>query len=268
MSKPDSSIKNSKDRIDLTGQQIGHWTVINEAPTRERWARYWLCVCVCGTIKEVSLGHLRSGTPNTSCGCRQNTTRTHGMTGTSIWNRWYSMIQRCTDPNWKHYADWGGRGITVCKRWLKFENFYADMGDIPFDGAEVERRDNHAGYCLENCYWATRTQQQRNKRSNKLIEFKDQTKTLAEWSEITGIKRTTISQRLEHGWSVEKALTAPLMHSVPSEPKKNPRARQVTIADETKTLTEWAKIIGISTSALRYRLAANWPDDKIFKEPW
>jgi hypothetical protein len=93
----------------------------------------------------------------------------HGKTGTPVYKRWSAMLGRCRNPNNPGYKHYGGRGIAVCERWLLFENFYADMGDVPL-GLTLERIDNDAGYSPDNCRWATRTEQGRNKRNVKLTE--------------------------------------------------------------------------------------------------
>jgi len=93
----------------------------------------------------------------------------HGMTLTKEYGTWRGMLGRCNNPNAAHYASYGGRGITVCERWLKFENFYADMGKKP-DGLTLDRVDNNAGYSAENCRWASHTEQSRNTRAVMLDE--------------------------------------------------------------------------------------------------
>lgn len=89
--------------------------------------------------------------------------RTHGLSQTKTYRCWANMIQRCTNSNNNRYADWGGRGITVCKRWLKFENFIHDMGVIPH-GHTLDRRNNARGYSLQNCRWSTAKRQAENRR--------------------------------------------------------------------------------------------------------
>lgn len=91
---------------------------------------------------------------------------THGMSNTKIYNIWADMLYRCTRPAHARYADYGGRGITVCERWHDFGNFYADMGDRP-EGRSLDRRDNEAGYSPENCRWATLVEQMNNRRPYK-----------------------------------------------------------------------------------------------------
>ena len=121
------------------------------------------------------------------------------------------MKQRCYDPNATRFKNWGGRGIKVCDRWKNsFENFYEDMGEKP-KGHSLDRIDNDGDYTPENCQWASTLEQGRNSRKNRLITHDGLTLSLAEWSEKTGLNRTTISERIDsRGWSVEEALTLPV----------------------------------------------------------
>lgn len=156
--------------LDLTNQRFGR--LIARKPTNKRYYRYviWLCICDCGNTCLVSSGSLTSGNTR-SCGCiKQERTvkmgkanKTHGMCKTLEWEVWHAMIQRCENPNHAAYARYGGRGIKVCERWHKFENFYEDMGDRP-EGLTLERRNNEKGYYPENCYWATQKEQSNNRR--------------------------------------------------------------------------------------------------------
>lgn len=123
-----------------------------------------------------------------------------------IYRVWANMIKRCNYIYCQHYDDYGGRGITVCDRWLKFENFLKDMGEIP-PGLTIEREDNDKGYYKENCRWATRSQQQRNKRNNNLVTHQEKTQCLSAWAEELGINHRTLRSRFLLGWSAEKALT-------------------------------------------------------------
>jgi hypothetical protein len=121
------------------------------------------------------------------------------------------MKRRCLYPTDRAYKNYGGRGITVCRRWLKFENFLADMGDLPFEGAEIERIDNSKGYFKKNCKWATKIEQANNKRNNRILIFGGEAKTLAQWSRVVGMNMGSIRSRiLQRGWSVERALTQPV----------------------------------------------------------
>lgn len=123
------------------------------------------------------------------------------------YHAWCTLKQRCKNPNAPNYADYGGRGISVCERWEKFENFYADMGPRPSPEHSLDRIDNDGPYEKANCRWALRYIQQRNRRWNHLIEYAGENLTLSEWSERTGFKWVTIYGRLRRGWSIETALT-------------------------------------------------------------
>ena len=152
-------------KIDLTKRKFGRWTVLKEEEPRSR-SRMWLCICKCGNIKTIAGSSLKCG-GSRSCGCIIKEAGTSlGMWGKPVYHSWEGMIQRCNNPNDKSYKNYGGRGITVCKEWLKFENFYKDMGDCP-DGLSIERVENSKGYFPENCKWATQTEQQRNKRAQR-----------------------------------------------------------------------------------------------------
>ena len=119
---------------------------------------------------------------------------------------WGTMLSRCEDPRHEKYPSYGGRGIVVCHAWHKFENFYSDMGDRPF-GWQIDRKDNDGPYSPENCRWASRSQQARNRRDTNLLSFNGQTLSISDWSDLTGVKRTTIRKRLKLGWSADKVLT-------------------------------------------------------------
>jgi len=128
------------------------------------------------------------------------------------------MKQRCNNPNFKYYSDYGGRGIKVCDRWLKFENFLADMGERP-DGRTIERIDNDKGYSIENCRWATRIENANNKRNNRMITVDGETDTISNWCRRIGINKGTVKSRVYRlGWSYEKAITQPV-RKYPNEVK-------------------------------------------------
>jgi hypothetical protein len=119
---------------------------------------------------------------------------------------WKAMKRRCFYKKDKHYQDYAGRGITICDRWLKFENFIEDMGPRP-KGTSIDRINNCGNYEPSNCRWATKSQQQSNKRNAVLLTLNGKTKNLNHWAKEIGIERRTISARLKYGWSVEQALT-------------------------------------------------------------
>ena len=138
------------------------------------------------------------------------TSLTHGHTvgykATPTYKSWKCLRYRCYGNGIvsKRYRD---LGISVCERWRNsFPNFLADMGERP-PGTTIDRINNYGNYELGNCRWATHKQQQRNRSSNTAIEWRGQTKTISEWSEITGLNRDCLSYRIEKGWPVEKAMT-------------------------------------------------------------
>lgn len=119
------------------------------------------------------------------------------------------MLNRCQNPNVPAYKNYGGRGIAVCQRWLRFENFLADMGERPA-GMTIERIDNDGNYEPGNVRWATYKEQTRNNRSTQLVTLHGETKCITDWAAETGIKMPTLWARLRLGWSVEDALTKPV----------------------------------------------------------
>lgn len=123
---------------------------------------------------------------------------------------WSEMRYRCQNKYNKAYPYYGGRGITVCKRWNIFINFLTDMGECP-EGMSLDRIDNNGNYEPSNCKWSTRKQQQRNIRSNRTLTYKGITMCLSEWSEYLGISQNTLTSRLvNQGWPVEKAFSTPI----------------------------------------------------------
>ena len=120
----------------------------------------------------------------------------HNMTYSPEWYSWSAMITRCTNKNHEAYSRYGGRGINVCSRWLKsFSLFYKDMGKRP-KNMSIDRIDNNSGYNKENCKWSTRKEQCRNKSNNVMIEYKNNYICLAEYCEITGIKRSIVQKKI------------------------------------------------------------------------
>jgi hypothetical protein len=154
-------------RIDIASQRFGRLTVIEFSKVNSWHEAIWLCRCDCGNETLVAGSSLRTGNTQ-SCGClrRLGSRRTHGRTGTSEYRTWRVMRERCSNPNNKDYKDYGGRGIKVCARWDKFENFYADMGPRP-KGLTLGRIDNEDDYYPENCKWETWIEQARNRRPRR-----------------------------------------------------------------------------------------------------
>lgn len=144
-----------------------------------------------------------------SCGCLRKehpNSLKHGMSESREFRIWAEMHKRCTNPKFKSFAYYGGRGISVCDRWKRFENFFQDMGRCPTDWT-LDRIDVNGNYEPANCRWASRKTQSRNKRSNHLLNFNGKTQCISAWAEEIGMKRDTLKRRIYLGWSTERALT-------------------------------------------------------------
>lgn len=200
--------------IDLTGLKVNRLTVLRRADSDKYGHPRWICRCDCGNEVRVLGSDLRIGKAQ-SCGCWRKErmgelNKTHGHKNDRLYNIWGRMKQRCENPKYYKYKDYGGRGIAVCDEWrLDFHAFYEWALSHGYeDGLTLERVDNDKGYCPDNCRWATRKEQNNNRRSNRRITYNGETHTIAEWSKITGIKQGTIRNRIAlYGWPVEKALT-------------------------------------------------------------
>lgn len=119
---------------------------------------------------------------------------------------WDAMKRRCDTPTHREWHRYGGRGIAVCQRWLVFENFLSDMGEPP-EGLSLDRIDNDGPYSPENCRWATKARQQRNRRNVPTVTFNGETKTVPDWAEDLGIALHVLKRRFARGWTADRALT-------------------------------------------------------------
>jgi len=186
--------------------------------SHKKWGnQFWLFRCDCGNEKVIKVSEVKSGRSK-SCGClwreviKKNgkNSKTHGMSKTQTYKSWASMKSRCLNENSTRYENWGGRGIIVCEEWLKFENFYNDMGEKP-EGKSLDRIDNNKGYYKKNCRWSTPKEQGNNTRSNVFITYKGRTLTMSQWAKEINISYETFWARIKiSGWSIEKALNTKL----------------------------------------------------------
>ena len=135
----------------------------------------------------------------------------HGETKTRLHKIWESMIARCEYEKHPYFAGYGGRGVAVCAEWHNYTTFrdWAIKNGYS-DRLTIDRIKNECGYNPDNCKWSTMKEQQNDKRNNHRLTWNGETKTVTEWAEIVGIKKTTIKERLNAGWPVEKALTEPV----------------------------------------------------------
>ena len=206
------------------GTRFGRLTIIkrteNYVSPKGVKASSWLCQCACGQYCIVVGSKLRSGHTQ-SCGCMQRDracecSTKYEHTDHPLYGVWRHIIERCENPRGNSYKNYGGRGIAICTEWRSdFEAFYnwaISSGYTP--GLSIDRIDVNGPYSPENCRFATRIQQGRNKRTNRLLEYRGEIKTLSEWAEIMGIPMPTLWARLtKYGWPIERALTEPVKHS-------------------------------------------------------
>lgn len=199
---------------DLIGRRFGRLVVIEKLPSK-KGKSVWRCKCDCGNIKDVPSTYLTSGDTK-SCGClfkeksKENMKKaikkakeinvTHGLSNTRIYRIWIHMIRRTSipsDPNYRHY---GGRGIKVCEEWRDIRMFYEWAVNNGYkEDLQIDRIDVNGNYEPSNCRWATRKQQNNNKRDNVKTEINGTTHTLSEWSEITGVNINTLQCRYYKG---------------------------------------------------------------------
>lgn len=145
-----------------SNQKFGKWTVLRSIESEEKRKHYEV-QCDCGFIRILKGIRLRFGD---STGCRKCRSKKHGMVHSKTYSTWESMIQRCTNPNNTNYKHYGERGISVCDRWLKFENFFEDMKERP-RGLELDRINNDGNYEPNNCHWTYHRDNLMNRRNSK-----------------------------------------------------------------------------------------------------
>lgn len=195
----------------LKGLKFNYLTAIRCLDKLDSHSFWWLWRCDCG--REIELkGSIvtRKDRPQKSCNdCYQKRRLSHGMTGTKEFFAWRGILSRCTCKTDEAYDSYGGRGITVCDRWLEFKNFYEDMGNAPSKKHSIDRIDNNDGYYKENCRWAVPKVQQRNRRNNRIIEYNGQKKCISEWAEFLGLTYQALFYRIKRNWSLEEAFNFP-----------------------------------------------------------
>lgn len=249
---------------DLTNKRFAHLVALGPmrvavyARTR---AVIWECLCDCGKTTEVRDSNLRSGHTK-SCGCfGREVTRTakikhghaHAGKPTPEYRLWANIKKRCLVPTSKSYKDYGGRGILMDKTWQgDFQAFLADVGLRPSSAHSIDRVDVNGHYEPGNVRWATRLEQQNNTRSNRRLEIGSETKTVTEWSRVSGIPPDTIYERLKLGWANSDAVFLPKRV-----------AATLTFRGETKTLDEWSIATGVNKGTISYRMRRGLPAEQV-----
>lgn len=177
------------------------------------YSRRFQCLCDCGKTVTVNLNALLSGNTK-SCGCLKKDLlrkekQTHGMSKTLIYGVWKSMKDRCFNSNIPTYKNYGGRGICMCREWVKsFKSFYGWAVKNGYKkGLTIERIDNDGDYCPDNCTFIPKSEQSKNRRNLNILHFDGKSQTLSEWSREIGISRGSLRDRLSNGWPIEEALT-------------------------------------------------------------
>ena len=202
-------------KIDITGQRFGRLIVLRENGRKGK-SLLWLCRCDCGNEINAIAYNLKNGHTR-SCGCLAKDTKSkirtkHNGTKTRLFRIWQHMLNRCRNKNVVGYKNYGGRGIKVCNEWQKsFESFrdWALRNGYK-DDLSLDRINVNGNYEPENCRWTNAKTQANNKRNNRYIEYKGETKTLSEWAESFGLLPATIRARLNvYHWDIEKTLTTP-----------------------------------------------------------
>lgn len=189
------------------GATYGRWTVIEKLGYKGKYR----CRCACGYMQNIKGADLKKGKSRMCryCAKESSSGTKHGMRNTSEYNTWVHMIQRCHNPKNKDYPNYGGRGIKVCDMWRgSFEAFYMSIGFKPTPKHTIERIDTNGNYEPGNVKWATRTEQNRNQRSNVNLTIDGVTKSVSEWAEHPDcpVSKFTIFKRLDRGgkWSNHK----------------------------------------------------------------
>lgn len=211
--------------MDLTGKRFGRLTVIERAenyisPNGKYKQTRWLCRCDCGQYKIVHATSLRRGLTR-SCGCyneevMQKRKTKHNMTESRLYSIWCNMKNRCYNPTVDSYVDYGERGITVCDEWQEFIPFMEWAYKNGYDETKssrdysLDRKDTDGDYSPDNCKWSTIIEQANNKRSNHILEYRGEKKTVAEWAREFDIPYKTLIQRIYRGWGCERALETPV----------------------------------------------------------
>lgn len=239
---------------DIAGQQFGQLKAIKKTGANSGGHVLWSCECSCGNSIEADGVSLRSG-KRTSCDECSSTRRRmaatkHGLCETDEFWILEGMKSRCYNPENKRYSRYGGRGITICQRWLDSPlNFLIDLGPRPSKQHSIERNDRNGNYEPGNCRWATLEEQANNRSNNHEITIGGVTKNITKWSADTGVCRTVILRRLKRGLAGEDLI-------------KKTEKRLITANGITDTASGWSRRTGISTSTITARIRNyGWSDE-------
>jgi len=179
----------------------------------------------------------------------------HGLRKTTEYNIWSAMKQRCSNPNTTEYPRYGGAGVVVCDKWKdSFLAFYTDMGPRPTIHHSVDRKDNSLGYSPDNCRWATAIEQANNTKSNFCITINGESKTVSDWSRVTGVPSYVIRARIHnHCWPHEKAVFSPV-------------GKKLHYKGREETLTTWCNLLSLDYDKVQQRIKKlGWTPERAFE---
>ena len=234
----------AKTRLNLVGSRYHKLTVVEFAGLDARRNSRWLCRCDCGKTVTHTGCNLKKGAIKT-CGCEQHAKRVDmRVDDHPDFSVFSAMLTRCHTASTPNYGNYGGRGIKVCQRWRDggFWVFLKDMGPRPTPGHSIDRYpDINGDYTPENCRWATAKEQANNRRTNKMIAYRGETKTMKEWAEVLGINYRTLKARLRKGWTLEKAMAGVSFSNA--------------LSDEAVKQIEAAKGTGVSNIARQFGIS-------------
>lgn len=179
---------------------------------------------------------------------KQKTHEKHGLSKTRLYRCWENMKKRCKNPNSSYYEKYGGRGITYCKEWESFVNFYNWAMDNGYnDELSIDRIDVNGNYCPENCRWVNAKIQMNNTTRNHYVEYQGRMITVAQLAEISGINYRTLLSRIQNNGGFDEKLLSSRISSK--------RQSQIECFGEIHTYAEWSRITGIGKTTLRYRIS-------------
>lgn len=267
-------------KIVLPGQRYGRLTVVAVGQIKDTYRYYAVCWCDCNSgLKRIRSEGLKSGAV-VSCGCYQKEiSTTHGLHSNMHYSRHRLMMDRCYNDECTSYPNYGGRGISVCPEWHDLATYISQLPDGYFDGAHLDRIDNDGNYEPRNVRWVTPKQNYNNRRSGRMLTLHGATMSATDWSVVTGFPSSVITSRIDNdGWTVERALTTPLMTKKetgqnanrnrwkdhvkkPAPPPMN--YRMVEWRGETMRLSELAAKTGIPHKLLAKRIfERGWSVDR------
>lgn len=275
-------------KLDLVGQRFGKLVVVefagikyyNGKPARTQW----LCQCDCGGTITTIGSSLKRGVVN-SCGCakkeaaikRAEKKVKSDLNSERLYNIWKGMKQRCYYENGKTYDYYGGRGIKVCDEWknnyFAFKEWAYSNGydeNAPEKKCTIDRIDVNGDYCPENCRWVDWITQSYNRRSNRMVEYNGELKSLFEWSNITGINATVLYSRIFIlKWDIHRAFTQPLTYATEPIPEcKGSIYQTINYNGKIYTIKELADTVNMYPKTLLYRIIrSHWSVEKAITTP-